>query len=190
MPRTLYLRCTEEAAFEPVTLEEAKLHARVDIDDDNLLITSMIKAARQHAERKTGRVLRASTWSWGVAPNGPVLQVPVAPCSECTSILVDGVEVNTGLYSFTPSGSGGNEAPLLARLELLPDFPIGESVTVNLVAGWAEDNTPDAIKQWMLVRVSTLYGQRESFVAGVNVNELGHSFVDALLDPFIIPKVI
>ena len=42
---------------EPVTLVEAKLHLRVDLSDDDALITAMISAAREMVERYTSRTL-------------------------------------------------------------------------------------------------------------------------------------
>lgn len=49
-------------ASEPVTLAEAKAHARVDIDDDDALLTELITAARQWVEQNTGRCLITQTW--------------------------------------------------------------------------------------------------------------------------------
>lgn len=40
---------------EPVTLEELKLFARIDHDDDDELLTSLGVAAREFVERATGR---------------------------------------------------------------------------------------------------------------------------------------
>lgn len=188
-PKTKYLRCTADATFEPITLEQAKLHARVDTDDDDALLTLMISAARQIAERKTGRVLRASTWEWALKCGVyAALNLPLAPCSGVTAVSVDGTEVDAALYNFTPSGNGANEAPLLARLELLPGFPAGDEMTVTLTAGWPVDAIPKSLQQWMLTRVSTWYEQREKFVVGVNFNELGYDFIDSLLDPYIVPR--
>ena len=49
-------------AEEPVSLAEAKQHLRVDSGDDDLLIGSLISAARQAAETKTGRQLITARW--------------------------------------------------------------------------------------------------------------------------------
>ena len=129
---TTFLRCTTDADFEPVTLEEAKLYCRIDTgSEEDSLLSCLITAARQHAERKTGRVLRASTWTWrveGEFPLGAVLPVPLAPCSACLSVSVDGEPLEASMYAFTPSGNGGNEAPLLASLTPLHGFPARGSV--------------------------------------------------------------
>jgi uncharacterized phiE125 gp8 family phage protein len=42
---------------EPISLVEAKLHLRVTTNDDDTLISSLIKAARQSAENFTNRAL-------------------------------------------------------------------------------------------------------------------------------------
>lgn len=191
---TTFLRCTTDADFEPVTLEEAKLYCRIDTgSEEDSLLSCLITAARQHAERKTGRVLRASEWTWRVEGEfllGAVLPVPLAPCSSCLSVSADGVTLDPSLYAFAPSGNGGNEAPLLASLAPLHGFPARGSVDVVLTAGWAADSIPQALKQWMLVRIGTLYEQRESFAVGANFNEFGHGFVDSLLDPYLVTGVV
>lgn len=47
---------------EPISLDEMKLHLRVDITDDDALITSLISAARLYVENYTQRQLIAATW--------------------------------------------------------------------------------------------------------------------------------
>jgi hypothetical protein len=49
---------------EPVSLLEAKLHLRVDFDDDDVLITTLIGAARQAAETMTGRQFVTARWQY------------------------------------------------------------------------------------------------------------------------------
>lgn len=49
-------------AVEPVLLVDAKAHMRVDIADDDALITGLIAAARQYVEDLTGRRLITQKW--------------------------------------------------------------------------------------------------------------------------------
>lgn len=187
-PQTISLRCVEDADFEPVSLEDAKLYAHISEDDESAMIAAAISAARGQAEGKTRRVLRESTWEWSLrwAWRG-ALVLPVSPCSACMSVSVDGVEVDADLWSFTPSGSGGMDGPLMAGLLPSDGFPEGQEMMVRVRAGYAEGACPAPIRQWILVRVADFYEQRESFVVGVNFNELSRRFVDALLDPYLIP---
>lgn len=46
---------------EPVSLDEAKLQLRVDIDDDDALISALIVAAREHCEQIAGRSFTQQT---------------------------------------------------------------------------------------------------------------------------------
>lgn len=50
-------------AVEPVTLAEAKLHCRVEIDDDDDLITGLISSARTVCEAMTNRAFITQTLS-------------------------------------------------------------------------------------------------------------------------------
>ncbi len=52
----------EPPACEPVTLAEAKAHARIDTDTEDALISTLIMAARQWAEKYTGRAFITQTW--------------------------------------------------------------------------------------------------------------------------------
>lgn len=54
---------TVPPATEPVTLDEAKLHLRVEssVTSDDTLITALIQAAREYVENRTGRGLITQT---------------------------------------------------------------------------------------------------------------------------------
>ena len=69
------LQLVTPPAEEPVSLAEAKQHLRVDGGDDDLLIGSLITAARQAAETKTGRQLITARWKLVLdAFPGPLMQ--------------------------------------------------------------------------------------------------------------------
>lgn len=54
---------TTQPAVEPVTLDEVRAHLRIDSTDEDLLLETMIQAARQQAETITRRALVTQTWT-------------------------------------------------------------------------------------------------------------------------------
>lgn len=61
--------------IEPVTLEQAKTHLRVEHDDEDDYILSLISAAREYAENFTGRLLAERVYDDGEeAPEGETVE--------------------------------------------------------------------------------------------------------------------
>ena len=54
-----------EPAIEPITLSEAKQHLRMEVSDDDALITLLIAAGRQYAEQLTRTSFITQQWSLG-----------------------------------------------------------------------------------------------------------------------------
>ena len=76
---------------EPVTLAEAKLHLRVDLSDDDALITAMISAARDMVERYTSRTLIYTAYRLTM-DNWPYdIELPRSPAIEAAANLVTGI---------------------------------------------------------------------------------------------------
>lgn len=57
------LALVSASGTEPVTVSEAKAHARIDHDEDDTEIGSLILAARQYVEEYTRRQLINATWA-------------------------------------------------------------------------------------------------------------------------------
>ncbi len=77
-------------ALEPVTLSEAKAHLRVDLTDEDTLISSLIAAARIHVEAYVHRILITQTWAiyldkW---PSGQPLRLPISPVQSVSAINI------------------------------------------------------------------------------------------------------
>lgn len=95
------LRRTTAPAVEPITLDEAKAHLRVDHVADDALISELIGAARQYVEDWTGRALVEQTWqleldAW---PIGQVIYLPRPRAIGITSVKYidgDGVQQTLG----------------------------------------------------------------------------------------------
>ncbi len=73
---------------EPVSLEEVKLHCRIDVDDDDTLINMLITTAREYCETVTGRVfveremmLNLDRW-----PRSRAIRLPRPPVISVDSV--------------------------------------------------------------------------------------------------------
>ena len=89
------LKVLARGTAEPVTLAEAKLHLRVDVTDDDVLIGAMISAARDMVERYTSRTLiytayrmTMDMWTWDI-------ELPRSPAVEAAANLVTGIAYAT-----------------------------------------------------------------------------------------------
>lgn len=169
-----------QAGPEPVTVEEVKLFCRVDSDEEDTLFPTLISAARRQAEHNTGRVLRSSRYDVFCEGESGVVEIAITPCTELHSVTVDGVVVDSALYAFTPSSNEISGIATPARISFLDGYPTEQKSIFSIQAGIA--TVEDAIKTWILVKVNTLYEQREAFAIGQNYNILDHSFIDGLLD--------
>jgi uncharacterized phiE125 gp8 family phage protein len=77
-------------ALEPVTLDEAKAHLKVDTSDDDALIATLITAARARAEWHTGRAFAAQSWilwldCW---PGDGIAEIALPPLTGVSAVTV------------------------------------------------------------------------------------------------------
>lgn len=175
-------------AVEPVTLAEAKLHLRVDHNDEDALIASLISAAREHAEQWTQTVIaeRAVTVTFDAFPtDGEALELGVWPVKSVSSIQA---EIIPSVYQTLPAGMYSLDIyakPAAVRDTMGWPASTGRSnsVVVNVVAGPAE--APKSVKQAILLLVGHWYDNREA--VHVSLNGLAPvetpKGVDALLQP-------
>ena len=83
---------TSPPATEPVSLAEAKAHLRVNHNDDDVYISTLIKMARETIEAQTGLGLISQGWSvflddW---PEQGAIELPLAPVLDVADIRVHG----------------------------------------------------------------------------------------------------
>lgn len=178
-------------AAEPITLVEAKAHLRVDIADDDSLITALITAARQHVEVITRRALITQTWdltldTW---PDGGAILMPLPPLQSVTSITYKDSAGTVYTMPATDYIVDKAEEPgriVLAYGKTWPSvtlYPAG-AITVRFTAGYgAASAVPQAIKQAILLLVGHWYESREAVVGGAVQREIPFA-VEALLWSF------
>lgn len=176
-------------ASEPLDLATAKLHCRVDGTDDDALITALIVAAREQAEHETGRALITQTWELvhDAFPEAFVLRK--APIQSLTSIkyldAVTGAEQSLNLSDVILDSASEPGYVVPAYGKAWPDtWPVPNAVRCRYVCGYSTaSDVPQAIKQWMLLAIGTMYAQRETMMVGV-IAGIPDRFWSSLLDPY------
>lgn len=174
-------------ASEPVTLIEAKAHLRVVSTSDDAYITALIVAARQGAEHITGRALMPQTWELALDEFRSLIVLPKPPFVAVDSVkYVDGDGV---LQTLDPASYLVDDYNEPARLmpAYAESWPYARNqanaVLIRFRAGYSSlETVPEQIKAWMLLRIGTLYANRESVAVGVSVASLPD--VDRLLDEY------
>lgn len=174
---------------EPITLDEAKLHCRVDHADEDALISSLIATAREAVEHITGRALMPQTLELALDDFDDVIQLPRPPFASVTSVkYLDGNGVLQTLDTASYVVDSHSEP---ARL--MPAYGTSwpsvrdqaNAVLIRYQAGYADAaSVPSQIKSWMLLHIANLYANRESVVAGISVAPLPGA--DRLLDRQIV----
>jgi uncharacterized phiE125 gp8 family phage protein len=130
-------------AAEPVTLEEAKLAARISDTAMDMLIPGLITAARELAEQETSAKFMEQTWRTELA-DWPAA-TDVLPIDQATAAAVS---YWTGTAWSTADGIGTVLAPATGTSwPTLGERPVGARVRIDLTTG-AEDAAavPEAVK--------------------------------------------
>lgn len=178
-------------AVEMVTLEEVKMHLRIDPsigDFEDGLLKMLVAVAVEQAEHLIGRPILPRTYSLHV-DRFPADLDPI-PLGEDVNTIVSVEYMNpSGVKLSMPLA----EVSVMGRKQLTAPngWPAGGAVSVEFEAGMCAADAatvPACIKQWVLLRVATLYENRESVMDG-RLKELPRTFVDGLLDEWRIRRV-
>jgi uncharacterized phiE125 gp8 family phage protein len=187
-------------ALEPVSLADTKLHLRVDVADDDALIDSLIRAAREYVETFTHRALMPQIWDLKLDgfPSCGVIEFPKAPLVSVTSVTyldTAGVSQTWSSALYTVDAPSG---PMARAGRLVPiygeSFPstrsIVNAVTVRFLAGYGATASvalplvPASLKAAMKILVATWYGPgRQAVNIGNSVTPIPMT-VDALCWPY------
>lgn len=182
-------------AVEPITFDEAKAHCRVDVDDDDALISSLIVAARQHVENVTGRQLITATWAltldcwpcWIDVPRAPLLSTPAVAITYLDTAGATQTLATDQYRVHAPSGPTAARGTIERAYGVSwPSlYGVSNSVTVTFSAGYgaSPDTVPQAIRQAMLLLIGHWYINRENVITGMTATELPQA-VNALLAPY------
>lgn len=192
---------------EPISVDEAKVYLRVIDSNDDDVIGYLITAARLYAEHYCERSFISQQWRlvldsfpgpslmgvpYGLPyslPGHAVLleRGPVISVDSITYVDMGGVPqpMPSANYKADLSGPLPRVTPVFGQIWPITLPQIG-SVQVNYTAGYGTkpSDVPAGIKHWLLMRLATLYENREEVaILGKGKVEI-LPFVDSLLDPY------
>lgn len=173
-----------------VTLDEAKAQCRVTDSNSDALITRLIRGAVARAEHETGRALVDQEWEL-VLDAFPEAEIELAkpPVLSITSVKyldLNGAEqtLTAPNYSLDADTLPGWLFPAVGT-----SWPstqdVANAVRVRFRCGYGGDSTavPEAIRDWILVQVSTLFDNRDA-VALAKADEQAGGYANQLLNPY------
>lgn len=161
----------EAPESEPVSLDEAKNHSRVDSDltaDDSLIEDTLIPSAREYLERQTRRQLVTATWKLYL-DNFPEWEIelplpPLQSVDEVKYVDLDGVmqTLDEDAYEVDVSSCPGRLAPAYGEVWPASREKMG-AVEITFTAGYGEPaDVPASLRRAILELVAHAYRNREA----------------------------
>jgi len=183
------LSLTTPPAVEPVTLDDAKAHLKVDTTDDDALITSLISAARARAEWHTGRAFVTQSWTLWLDGWPGIIEIPLPPLQSVASVTAYALDDSATVLDAATYQVDTASSP--ARLTLKPTTaPPAALRRINAIAvaftagyGDAGSDVPAPVREAILKIVANFYVNRGDTAAVTPAEAL------ALLAPYRIVSV-
>ncbi len=149
-------------ALEPLSLDEMRVYLRLETSDEDGLILSLIKAARNAVEQGARRALIAQRWRIRLArfPREGQVRVPLSPILSLDAVRTFdalGKPVLLGLTLFRFDGGA-----LCLSPAHLPSDGFGAGVEIDVTAGFGAKATdvPEGLRQAMRMLVAHYYEHR------------------------------
>jgi uncharacterized phiE125 gp8 family phage protein len=148
------------------------------------LLNILIQAARQHAEQELRRYIVTQTldaYFDDFDRNGFTLP-PLQSVTSITYVDTDGVTQTLAADQYQVD-SASIPARIVPAYGVLWPYTRTQlnAVTIRFVAGYT--TVPACIKNWMLMRIKTLWDGRDQLVKQLGMPVFEPMFIDSLLDP-------
>jgi len=177
---------------EPISLDEAKRHVRIDIDetDHDDYLHDLIVVAREQVEMITWRKLVTQTWyayldRW---PGGKYIELPFGKLQSVTAIKYTDVDGDESTWSSAEYIVGTDY--LKGRVTLADGYTWpnetlypSNPIEIEFLCGYGlAVSVPPQIKHAMKMIISELFENRETSIVGVSFQEM--DIVNNLLSNF------
>jgi len=162
----------------PVSLEQAKAHCRVDHDDDDVLIESLIAAATERVDGYfgiLGRALIDQEWTVNYRdwPYEKV-RLPLRPVTQIVSVMYWNNATPSVQTEFSASNYSLLEDHLGPYIAWTPDADSpsladrDDAIEITFVTGYgsAAEDVPQPIRHAILMMVAHWYEHRETVIVG------------------------
>jgi len=168
---------------EPVTLEKVKTQLRVDGTEDDILISSLITAAREQCEHMIKRSILPQTWEQvrsGFGGDNIKLLNPsiisITSIKYIDATTANEVTLSSGQYVLDKDAEPGLLYP--ANGTSWPStLCLTNAVRIRYQAGYADEaSVPASIKNWIMLAVAEMYN--------CGCDSLPHDFMDGMLDRY------
>lgn len=163
-----------------MTLDEAKAHLRLDHEDEDDFVASLIETAQAHLDGPRGvlsSVLLHSEWCETFnLQNVKTIELRQSPISSISSVSVGGDLLEPSSYALRHRDTGLSI--------ILLDYAItSDDVQVHYYAGYeTPEKIPAPLKHAMKLHIGSLYELRETEVIGAMSTRLPH--YDVLIGPY------
>mgnify|MGYP001465362718 CR=1 FL=1 len=187
------LICLEPPVVEPVTLAEAKLHCRIDVDDDDALVASLISTAREHLERISRPRVAMTEQRWlyvtDAWPASDTIELRPYPLLSVDAVRYTSENGVVTTISSSEYLADTHSEP--GRLHMRHGWPSATLAPLNglqieFTAGYGVGvlSPPKALRQAVLLLVGHWYENRElALTSGAVPKELPFA-VNALFKPW------
>ncbi|MCB1522113.1 MAG: head-tail connector protein [Hyphomicrobiaceae bacterium] len=181
---------TSGPAIEPITIEEAKAHLRIDGTSEDALIASLILTSRLHIEAALDLALVDQSWTLLLdrVPRSGIVKVPISPLQSIDSIATidrEGLSTVVATETYTVDVAS-RPARIAFDAERVPSSNARlNGIEITLTAGYGATaaEVPDPIRQALLLLVAHWYEHRDPIEIGVPSTAIPQS-VNRLLHPY------
>jgi uncharacterized phiE125 gp8 family phage protein len=180
---------TAGPAAEPISLAEAKAHLRIDGNDEDALLASLITAARMAVERTLSLALITESWSlyldgW---PRSGTIVLPIQPAQAVTAVRVydpddEPATVNSETYSVDVLSEPARLVLSAGAVQLSPARLLN-AFEVAFTAGYGDEasDVPEPLRHAIKLLVAHWFEQREPVVLGAAAQEVPATVAGLLL---------